>query len=255
MGQNVTTTLRTLAQAAPFIAELAAQYAREQGVFDLVLAGGRTARRVYSQLAAPGLSGTIPWGQVRVFLGDERFVPPDHPESNYRLARETLLAHVPLPADRVFPVPTEAPSPAEAAAAYERTLRKALAARPGASDTPFPSFDLVLLGIGPDGHTASLFPEGPECEERQRWVVVSQAPEHMPVRDRITMTLPLLNAARAVAFLAFGAEKRTILEQLLAAAAAAAEPDRTVPARPARRLLPAERVRPSSGRLLWFVDP
>jgi len=243
--------LRSLAEAAPFIAELAAGCARERGVFDLALSGGRTPRGVYAGLCEPALRGTVPWEKVRVFWGDERFVPADHPESNFRLAREALLDRVPIPAERVFPIPTGAPTAAAAAAAYERTLQEAFGV------APFPCFDLMLLGIGADGHTASLFPGGPECEERERWVVASRAPAGNLVRERVTLTLPVLNAARVVVFLATGREKRAILEQVLAeaAVAAAGRGGPTGSARPERRLLPAERVRPASGRLLWFVDP
>jgi 6-phosphogluconolactonase len=229
--------LLPFSQAAPFVAERIRTTVRERGGCSLVLAGGRTPRPVYERLARPGETGPIPWERVRLFWGDERFVPPDHEASNYRMARETLPLEAGPPARGVFPIPTGAPDPAEAARRYERTLRGLF---PGSA---FPAFDLVLLGLGADGHTASLFPGGPECEERSRWCVASRAPEGAQVRDRVTLTLPALNAARCVAFLVAGEDKRGALQALLAPPAAGA---------PAA-LLPAHRVR-SAGELFCFTD-
>jgi 6-phosphogluconolactonase len=224
--------LLPFSQAAPFIAERIRSAVRARGRCDLVLAGGRTPREVYGRLASPGEAGPVPWQSVRLFWGDERFVPPDHEASNYRMARETLLLQVRPPAQHVFPIPTDAPGPEEAARRYERLLRGLF---PGDA---FPVFELVLLGLGADGHTASLFPGGPECEERSRWCVASRAPEGAAVPERVTLTLPVLSAARSAAFLVTGEDKRGALQTLLSGAGGA---------------LPAQSVR-LAGELYLFTD-
>ena len=229
---------RELAEsAAELLAGAVARAIREAGAFRLVLSGGSTPRALYARLAEPPFASRIPWGQLQVYWGDERFVPPRHEQSNYRLAAETLLARVPVPADHVHPIPTEAATPEQTALAYAGTLR-ALAAEQGRSP---PRFDLVLLGLGSDGHTASLFPGGPECAERERWCVASRAPEGAAVRERITLTLPVLNAARCVLFLVSGIEKKQILQKVL----------RSAPGE--ERRYPAQLVHPA-GELLWLAD-
>jgi 6-phosphogluconolactonase len=229
---------RELAEsAAELLAGAVAQAVREAGAFRLALSGGSTPRTLYELLSEPAFASRIPWRRLQIYWGDERFVPARHEQSNYRLAAETLLCRVPVPSDRVHPVPTDAATPEQAAQAYAGTLR-ALAAEQGRSP---PRFDLVLLGLGTDGHTASLFPGGPECAERQRWCVASRAPEGAAVRERITLTLPVLNAARRVLFLVSGLEKRYILQRVLR------------PAPGEERRYPAQLVRPA-GELLWFAD-
>ncbi len=223
--------------AAELLAGMAERAVREVGAFRLALSGGGTPRALYTRLAEPPFASRIPWEKLEVYWGDERFVPPRHEQSNYRLAAETLLERVPVPADRVHPVPTDAATPEQAALAYTGTLR-ALAAEQGRSP---PCFDLALLGLGSDGHTASLFPGGPECAERERWCVASIAPEGAAVRERITLTLPVLNAARCVLFLVSGIEKRKILQKVLR------------PALGEERRYPAQLVLPA-GELLWFTD-
>jgi 6-phosphogluconolactonase len=223
--------------AAELLAEAAALAVQEQGLFTLVLAGGSTPRTLYELVAEPPYASRVPWRQVQLYWGDERFVPPHHEQSNYRLARETLLERVHVLADQVHPIPTDAANPEQAALAYAGTLR-ALAAAQGRSP---PRFDLVLLGLGTDGHTASLFPGGPECAERERWCVASRAPEGAAVLERITLTLPVLNAARSVLFLVSGAEKRPILQKVLR------------PAPGQERRYPAQLVRPA-GELRWLAD-
>ncbi len=234
-------------QAAAFTAEQVRSAVRERGSCDLVLAGGHTPRGPYARLASAPEAGSVPWENVRLFWGDERFVPPDHPASNYRMARETLLEEVHPPARNVFPMPTEAPDAEEAARRYERTLRGLF------PDSAFPVFDLVLLGLGADGHTASLFPGGPECEERFRWCVASLAPPKAgrdppgsAPRERITLTLPVLNAARCVAFLVSGEDKRGALRALRESGAAGGP-------QAAAGALPAQRIHPA-GELFCFTD-
>jgi len=169
---------------------------------------------------------------VHVFWGDERCVPPEHPESNYRLAREALLDHVPLPLANIHRIHTER-EPAQAAADYERTLRRFFG--PGNA----PRFDLVLLGLGTDGHTASLFPGTPAVQEHERWVVAHYVPSL--AAWRVTLTPAVLNAADQVTFLVAGAEKAGVLDRVLNGPC---QPD----------VLPAQVVRPAGGSLLWLVD-
>jgi 6-phosphogluconolactonase len=240
----VTGELRTFADsarlftaAAELLAERAARAVREAGVFRLVLSGGATPRGLYARLGEPALASRLAWDRIQFYWGDERFVPPSHIQSNYRLAWETLLARVPVPRGNVHPMPTDGAAPEQGAQAYEGTLRAAA----GSLDRSPPAFDLVLLGLGADGHTASLFPGGPECAERRRWCVASEAPEGAAVRERITLTLPVLNAARSVLFLVAGEEKRAILRKVLQ------------PARDEDTRFPAQLIRPA-GDLLWLAD-
>lgn len=215
-------------RAARWIAEIAAA---SQGRFAISLSGGSTPRRLYQLLAEPPFSQTMPWDRIHWFWGDERFVPPDHPDSNYRMAREALLSRAPIPIANIHAVETGG-DPAAAARAYEKTLKSYYGAE--ALDPARPLFDIELLGLGPDGHTASLFPATKVLEERQRWVaeVVGAKPE-----VRITLTYPALESSRHTAFLVAGADKREPLSRVLAG----------------DRELPSGRVRPA-GELVWFVD-
>ncbi len=146
-----------------------------------------------------------PWERVHLFWGDERYVPHDDPASNYRMARESLIAHVPIPAENVHPMPTDLPQPEKAAEAYEAELRRFFG-------TGAPGFDLQLLGLGVEGHTASLFPGSPALEEKERWVAAVVAPAKPP--QRLTLTLPVLNQGRNTLFLVTGADKRPIVAAL-----------------------------------------
>ena len=197
--------------------------------FSFALAGGETPRRLYQTLATE-YRDRIAWPRLHVFWGDERYVPHDDPRSNVRLAREALLDHVPIPGDNVHPMPTGLPAPEEAAAAYEQTLRRWF---PG----PWPRFDLVLLGMGSDGHTASLFPGAAAFAERTRWAVAASAP--VEPRLRLTLTLPVFNHAALVFFLVAGSEKAAVLGRVLAGPSEA---------------YPAAAVRPDEGGLVWWVD-
>ncbi|HEY0105210.1 MAG TPA: 6-phosphogluconolactonase [Rhizomicrobium sp.] len=175
-----------------------------EGDFALCLAGGETPRRLYDCLGTPPYLGAFPWPRTHLFWGDERFVPPDDALSNLRMVRESLLARAPIPPGNVHPIPTAGLSPPDAAAAYERTLRDF---RPAGS----PLFDATLLGLGTDGHTASLFPHSPALAERERWVlpVVGAKPE-----PRITLTYPALESSRLVGFLVTGADKAPVLKRI-----------------------------------------
>lgn len=228
--------------AAEFIADLAAAGIKEREIFTLVLSGGSTPRRLYEELASQPISNTIDWQHTHLFWGDERCVPPNHPHSNFALAYETMISKVAVPSENVHRIPAETAPPKAAAEAYEETLSEffQLADARGAS-TSFPSFDLVLLGLGEDGHTASLFPGDAVLEERTRWVVAVDGANASPPVPRITLTLPAINRARCILFLASGSKKRKALRQILDSPQTAAQ------------LYPAARVRPS-GRLLWFLD-
>ena len=205
-----------------------------RGRFVVALSGGSTPRALHARLVALG-PDALPWRRTHVVFGDERCVPPDDAASNYGMARDTLLAHVPVPAEQVHRMEGERP-PLDAARRYEARLR-ALA---GADDAA-PFVDLLLLGMGADGHTASLFPGAPTLDERTRWVVPAEAPVGVTPRERLTLTLPALARARTVLVLAAGAEKRA------AVARAEAEPADAPDA------LPVGRVR-GRDATLWLLD-
>jgi 6-phosphogluconolactonase len=175
--------------------------------FAVCLAGGSTPRRVYELLASAERAG-FPWDRVHWFFGDERFVPYDHPDSNYRMVREALFDAAPVPAANRHPMPTDG-RPAQAAQRYERELRDFYGA--ASLDPQRPLFDVVLLGLGEDGHTASLFPGTTALQERERWVVDVLNPKSEP---RITLTYPALESNRASAFLVAGPHKRDILARV-----------------------------------------
>ncbi len=209
----------------------AAQSAR--GAFHVALAGGSTPRRLYQRLAGPDFRERVNWAGVHIWFGDERAVPPDAPESNYRMAREALLDHVPIPPNQVHPMQTTGLPLPEAAQRYAQALAQAVPADAGGQ----PLLDLVLLGLGEDGHTASLFPGTDILDERRRQV----AAVHVPRLDawRLSLTYAALDSAREALFLVAGAGKADIVQRLFAAA----------PAEP----LPAQRVRPR-GEVLWYLD-
>ncbi len=187
------------------------RFQASNGPFALNLSGGSTPKRLYEVLASDIVRTKIDWQRVHLFFGDERFVPHDHPDSNYRMVREALIRHVPIPEENVHAVETALPTPEDAAAAYERTLKTFLGKE--TLDIWRPLFAVTLLGLGEDGHTASLFPGTAALRERDKWVtaVVGAKPE-----PRITMTFPVLDSSRDVVFLAAGEGKRAMLKKLLA---------------------------------------
>ncbi len=201
-----------------------------RGRFSLVLSGGSTPRRLFTLLAEDYRS-RIPWQDTHVYWSDERFVPPDHPDSNVGSATESLLSHVQIPPAQIHRILTDLASPAAAATAYEALLRRHF---PGDA----PTFDLVLLGMGPDGHTASLFPGRSLASDH--WVEAVTGPEYRPPRERITLSLKAINGARTIAFLVTGKEKHGALRAVIDAPES--HPD-----------LPAAHIRPR-GRVEWFVD-
>ena len=217
------------AAAAEFAAQASAAV-RDNGKFTVALSGGSTPKTLYSLLATkPG----IPWDKIYFFWGDERHVPPDDPESNYRMANQALLSRVPVRAENIFRIHSEEKDAAAAALQYEQTLKDVFHLSPGT----FPRFDLIFLGVGPDGHTASLFPGTSALTEMQRLVVANWVPKFNT--DRITFTFPVLNAAACVIFVMSGADKAPILQNVLENTAAD---------------LPSQKVRPVNGKLIWMVD-
>jgi len=202
-----------------------------KGDFRVSLSGGSTPKTLFTLLASDPFIGRFPWNRVSWFWGDERFVPYDHPESNYRMTRETMLAKAPVPPANIHPVPADG-TPEDSAARYERTLQTAYGAT--VLDPARPMFDVTLLGMGPDGHTASLLPSEPVLEERKRWVA---AVSHGRPEIRITMTYPAIESSRRVAFLVAGKEKAAMFRVIRAGSSD----------------VPAARVRPV-GELIWFVD-
>ncbi len=203
-----------------------------RGPFAIALSGGATPRRLYELLAEPPYRDAMPWERIHWFWGDERFVPPDDPRSNYRMVYEALLSRVPVPPAHIHPIPTTGTTPAGAASGYERTLKSFYGA--SVFDPLRPLFELTLLGLGEDGHTASLFPGSALLDERLHWV---RAVSDHPSEARITLTYPALESSRRVAFLVTGGGKRGALERL----------------HRGDRDLPAARLRPV-GRIHWFLD-
>ncbi len=231
---------------AELVCRSANSAAGERGAFTLLLAGGGTPRALYELLAGESFSGRMPWSATVLFWGDERFVPPEHPESNFRAARLAMIARAPLPPENVHPVPTaDYPDAPSAALAYDSTLREYFRKSENTIKTStgnFPRFDLVLLGMGADGHTASLFPGSSALREDSRLAVAVDAPRGYRTAERVSVTLPVLSGAATVLFMVTGSEKRPALSAVLG------DPGQ------ARRKYPAAMVRPHSGRLIWYLD-
>jgi len=219
------------AAAVEFV-RCAAEAVAARGRFSVALSGGSTPQRLYQLLALPPHRAEVDWTKVEVFWGDERCVAPDHKDSNYRMAREAMLDKLPIPAGQVHRMEAERADRASAARDYQSILARVL---PGSAP---PALDLVLLGMGPDGHTASLFPGTRALEEKSAWVVVNYVPKF--ATDRITLTVPILNRARQVLFLVAGTDKAERLAEVLEG-----------PHEPTR--LPSQLIRPE-GRLVWFLD-
>jgi len=225
------------AKAALAIARTAAESIRHRGRFTLVLSGGSTPKKTYEILARGEGENNVDWSRVFLFFGDERHVPHDHEWSNYRMVRESLLSVAPIASDQVLPVRTDLPTAAECADDYSAVIAKFFAQPPAT----MPIFDLVLLGLGDDGHTASLFPHAPALAVDNRIATGSPPGELPPPVDRITLTYPALNAARQVIFLVAGANKAEPLCDVLVEQAP-------------REQRPAAGVHPEAGKLEWLVD-
>jgi len=227
-------TLDALSRAAADeLGELIRAAVAARGTCSIALSGGSTPERLFRLLAQRGRRD-VPWEHVDLWWGDERPVPPDHAESNYRMAREALIEPLGLDAARVHRIAAEL-EPETAARSYETALVTALGSPP--------TFDIVLLGLGPDGHTASLFPDSPALDDTTRWVVANPvtSPLVHGASTRTTLTAPVINAARHVRFLVAGADKATALAQVLEGS-------------PDPRHYPAQLVAPRAGDLAWLID-
>ena len=238
-----TRSIEVLATAADLFHAAAEEFVRTaraaigaQGRFTVALSGGSTPKGLYSLLAAN--YADFAWSRVFLFFGDERHVPPTDPDSNYRMVHESLLTKIVIPAENVFRVPAENPGAAAAASDYEAQIRGFFELRPEIRPGEFPRFDLILLGLGPDGHTASLFPDSPALDESSRLVVANWVAKLNAYR--ITFTFPVLNRAAEVMFMAIGADKADMLHKVLEG--------KNIPP------LPSQRVKPSDGNLLWMLD-
>jgi 6-phosphogluconolactonase len=220
--------------AARTVVQIATEAVKARRRFTVALAGGSTPRATYERLAAPPLREQMPWDQTWVFFGDERGVPPDHPDSNYRMANAALLSKVPIPAPQIARIRGEAEDAEAAAAEYARIMTEVFGSRRG----ELPSFDLILLGMGIDGHTASLFPGSPVLKEVFRPVAAVHAAA-ASIPQRFTFTFPLINAAARVMFLVAGGEKAKVVKAVFT------EPGSG---------LPASMVHPTSGHLTWLLD-
>jgi 6-phosphogluconolactonase len=226
------------AAAADFIIAAAEKAIKERGRFTIALSGGSTPERVHELLAKPERAQRIDWNRTFVFIGDERFVPPSDKDSNFGMACRSLLDHVPIPAANLHPVPTELDSPEAAAVAYAQTLAEFF--QLPLNGTP-PQLDVNILGLGDDGHTASLFPGKPTLQVTDRWVVSSPPGTLPPPIDRVTLTFPVLNAAREILMLVTGEKKAATVQDVLEN-------------HPDRNKRPSVAIVPSHGTLIWMLD-
>lgn len=230
----LTTPQELFASAAEEVLHLADDAVNSRGRFTIALSGGSTPRSLFHLLATNAKS-SLPWDRMFFFWSDERHVPPTDPDSNYRMADEALLSKVPVPPANVLRIQAENPDAAAAAEAYEQTLRKFFQV----SADAVPKFDLILLGMGPDGHTASLFPGTAGLGEKSHLVIANWV-EKLKTH-RLSFTLPLINAARCVAFLVSGTDKAPALKAVLESDASGEQ-------------YPSKLVQPKDGKLIWFLD-
>lgn len=223
-------------EAATSVCDIGRQAVQSSGRFLFALAGGTTPERLYRTLASPAFTDRFDWSTTTFFFGDERCVPPDHPDSNYGLARRSLFTPLAIAPTQICRMPGEAADPENAARDYAQQLR-------AASRTPastWPRLDLILLGMGEDGHTASLFPGTTPSQNNRQLVTVTQSPKG--IATRLTITLGVINQASVVLFLVTGSQKAPIVKRVLE------------PATEADRRLPSASVKPENGRLIWLLD-
>ena len=224
------------AQAAAFVLEVGQEALRTRGRFFIALSGGTTPETLYRALASPAFADRLDWSRVIFFFSDERCVPPNDPRSNYALADKTLFAPLHITPDQIYRMAGESRDPQAAAREYERQLCRATNTSPSSQ----PTLDLVLLGLGEDGHTASLFPGSPALQDNRSLIAVTQSPKDPPTR--LTMTLGVINQASVILFLVVGAGKAGVVRAILN------------PTTEAERQLPASLVAPENGRLIWHLD-
>src|ERR1051326_4286311 len=221
--------------AAAQFSDISIQCETDRKIFAAALSGGSTPKRLYELLATAEFSERIPWHRVHLFQVDERCVPPHDEQSNYRMIRRALLNHAPIPSENFHRMEAERANLDDVARRYASEIANVLAPAPG----ELPRFDLILLGMGPDGHTASLFPGSPALHEQSAWICSNYVAKFQA--HRLTMTLPLINRAANVIFLVAGSDKAEALRRVL-------RPES------GNEPLPAEMIRPAQGRLGWLVD-
>jgi 6-phosphogluconolactonase len=219
--------------AAEYVVRIANEAIANHDYFTIALSGGTTPKKLYSLLASEPYRSQIDWSRVEVFWGDERCVAADDPDSNYRMAYETLLSKVNIPDSHIHRMPADEEDHDAASLKYTQEMQRVF------GTNGVPSFDLLQLGMGPEGHTASLFPHQPSLKENQRLVMLVSVPKPPP--QRLTFTPPLLNAAHHIQFLVTGAEKADALKEVLEGEY---QPDE----------YPAQIVRPSNGEVTWMLD-
>jgi 6-phosphogluconolactonase len=231
-------------EAALFVFQAGLKGVAEKGLFTMALSGGNTPRRLYELFSRAPLINQMPWKQIHLFWGDERCIPPDQPESNYYLAFQTFLSQTPLPGKNIHRIPVEKGPGPFVALEYEKELYNVVPADPlpdtNADLRPIPSFDLILLGLGRDGHTASLFPGDPALKENEHLTAFVPRSPLEPFLPRITMTLPLINQAGCVLFLVSGSDKNNVVKAILKS------PDS------GHNRFPAAQVNPK-GKVCWFL--
>ncbi len=232
--RTLTTPQELFSAAAEEVVRAANEAVAARGRFTIALSGGSTPKSLFNLLAT-NARNSLPWDRMFFFWGDERHVPPTDPDSNYRMADEAMLSKIPVAAGNVFRIAAENPDAAAAAEAYEQTLRKFFALEPA----QFPRFDLMLLGMGPDGHTASLFPGTAALQEKSRLVVANWVDKLKA--SRLSLTLPVLNAAACVVFLVSGTDKAPALHAVLEGDAPGDQ-------------YPSKLIRPVDGKLIWIID-
>ncbi len=225
--------------AAELFISLANTVIEKRNLFSIALSGGSTPQSLYALLASAAYRKQVDWSKVQVFWGDERYVPADHPDSNYLKAQQTLLSKIPIPTENIHRVPTELTPPERAAEAYEEELLAYFSACPDEQERNQASFDLVLLGMGDDGHTASLFPGSPAIREQTRWVAAQYVDKL--AAWQITLTPAILNRASNILFIISGSDKSTTLQRVVYGSY---QPER----------YPAQIIQPTDGNLVWMVD-
>jgi len=224
------------AVVANIIQSLVCETVARTGHCHIALSGGTTPRAVYQQLAQSAMKAEVPWQKVHIFWGDERDVPHDNVESNYRMATRLLLDHLPLEPENIYPMPADRDDLDQGAIEYEATIRRVVPA----DENGVPSFDLILLGMGAEGHVASLFPNSPALDEKERLVIAPFVP--VLGRRRMTFTFPLINAAKCIVFLITGEDKTQVVSEVLDSAETA------------KATRPAARVQPTNGLLIYAMD-
>ena len=223
--------------AAVELLRLAQESLAARGVFTLALAGGSTPKKLYALLGSEAAFAAFPWDKTHLFFGDERHVPPDHADSNYLMVKNSLLVSGKVPEAHVHRMRAELPQATEAAADYEAEMHRFFPETERFGG--FPRFDVILLGMGPDGHTASLFPDSPGLAEKTRWVISNPVAKFKT--DRITFTFPVLDAAQAVYLLVAGADKAEMIQDVLVKSRGTLT-------------YPVQRVQPRAGVKVWMLD-